>query len=337
MKEQDLEITDDLLLRYCEGDVSEQERVLIEEWVALSDENKQIAKQIYTIHVATDTIEILNKVDTEKALEKVNNKMLGKKKVLWWEWVQRVAAVLLIPLLIAYCVSYFSPTKEQRAQMIEIKTNPGMLTSVVLPDSSVVILNSESSLVYPSSFNGETRNVTLKGEAYFCVAKDQNKRFIVNAPGNTQIRVYGTSFNVEAYPEEGVVNATLVCGKVSFVSGGRQEVIMKPGQKAKYNISNGSVTLGKTFVDGDIAWKDGKLIFRDTPFDEVLKSLSKRYNVDFVIKRDKLHEYSFTGVFEHQRLSRILEYFRISSNIKFRYMNESNRDINREKEKIEVY
>lgn len=336
MEEQNLNITDDLLLRYCEGNVSEQERVEVEKWIMQSDENRRIAKQIYTIHLATDTAETLHKVDTEKALEKVSNMMIGKKRVIWWEWVQRVAAVLLIPLFIAYCISYFG-SEQKHVQMIEIKTNPGMLTSVVLPDSSVVILNSESSLVYPSSFDGETRNVILKGEAYFCVAKDKKKIFIVNAPGNTQIRVYGTSFNVEAYPDEGVVNTTLVCGKVSFVSRGRQEVIMKPGQKAKYNIDNGSVILGNTFVDGDIAWKDGKLIFRDTPFDEVLKSLSKRYNVDFVIKRGKLHEYSFTGVFEHQRLSRILEYFRISSNIKFKYVNESNRDINREKEKIEVY
>lgn len=336
MDEQHLNITEDLLLRYCEGTVSEQESVLIEEWITQSDENKQIAKQIYTIHLTTDTIEVLNKVDTEKALEKVNNRLTGKKKVIWWEWVQRVAAVLLIPLLVAYCISYFK-SEPQQAQMIEVKTNPGMTTSVVLPDNSVVILNSESSLVYPSSFEGKTRNVTLKGEAYFSVTKDEKKRFVVNTSGNAQIRVYGTEFNVEAYPNDGMVNTTLVSGKVSFVSNGRQEVIMKPGQKAVYNINKGSVSLGTAFVDGEIAWKDGRLIFKDTPFDQVLKCLSKRYNVDFVIKRGKLHDYSFTGVFEHQRLSRILEYFRISSNIKFKYINESNKDINREKEKIEIY
>lgn len=332
MDERNLNMTDDLLLRYCEGSVSEQERILVEEWIAQSDENKQIAKQIYTIHLATDTIEILNKVDTEKALEKVSSRLTSRKKTIGWEWIQRVAAILFIPLLIAYCISHFN-LKPQQAQMIEVKTNPGMTTSVVLPDSSVVTLNSESSLIYPSSFEGKTRNVTLKGEAYFSVAKDKEKRFIVNTPGNAQIKVYGTEFNVEAYPDEGIVNTTLVCGKVSFAPNGKEEITMRPGQKAVYNVGEGSVSLGMTFVDGEVAWKDGKLIFKDTPFDLVLKSLSKRYNVDFVIKRGKLHEYSFTGTFEHQRLSRILEYFRISSNIKFKYVNESNR----EKEKIEVY
>lgn len=331
-----INITEDLLLHYCEGIVTEQEKTLVEEWILQSDENKQIAKQIYTIYLATDTMEVLNKVDTEKALDKVNNRLIGKKNVIWWEWVRRVAAVLLIPLLVAYCISYFK-SEPQQVQMIEVKTNPGMTTSVVLPDNSVVILNSESSLIYPSFFEGETRNVTLKGEAYFSVTKDKKRKFIVNTLGNAQIKVYGTEFNVEAYPDDKMVNTTLVSGKVSFISNGKQEIIMRPGQKAVYNINKGSVSLGTAFVDGEIAWKDGKLIFKDTPFDQVLKCLSKRYNVDFVIKRGKLHDYSFTGVFEHQRLSRILEYFRISSNIKFKYVNESNRDINREKEKIEVY
>lgn len=336
MEERDSKIMDDLLLRYCEGAVSEDERILIEEWIEQSDENRRIAKHIYMIYLATDTINILDKVDTDGALKKVNDRMTGKKMVIGWEWVQRVAAVLLIPLLIAYCVSYFN-SKPLQVQMIEVKTNPGMTTSVVLPDSSLVILNSESSLIYPSFFNDNVRKVTLKGEAYFSVTKDKNKRFIVNTLGNAQIRVYGTEFNVEAYPGDGVVNTTLVSGKVSFVSNERQEVVMKPGQKAVYNVNQGSTTLSEVFVDGEVAWKDSKLIFKDTPFDQVLNCLSKRYNVVFVIKRDKLHEYSFTGVFEHQRLSRILEYFRISSGIKFKYVNENNRDINKEKEKIDVY
>lgn len=335
MNKQNLNITYDLLLHYCEGVISDQERILIEKWITQSDENKQIAKQIYTIYLATETMQVLKKIDTEKALKKVNNRLADKKKTTWWQWAQRVAAILLIPLLVAYCIFYFKSEPEQK--MVEVKTNPGMTTSIILPDNSIAILNSESSLIYPSSFKGKTRNVTLKGEAYFSVIKDEKKRFIVNISENVQIKVYGTEFNVEAFPNDEVVNITLVSGKISFVSKGKREIIMQPGQKVVYNIGKDSVFLKTAFVDGEIAWKDGKLIFKNTPFKQVLKCLSKRYNVDFIIKSNKLHDYSFTGVFEHQRLNRILEYFRISSNIKFKYINESNRDINQEKEKIEVY
>ena len=97
---------------------------------------------------------------------------------------------------------------------------------------------------------------------------------------------------------------------------------------------------GRQYIDqADVevitSWKDGKLIFRDTPFKEVLKMLSKRFDVDFVVKNPKCFEASFTGVLEKQRLGRILEYISVSSNIKFKYAESNN--IHQEKQKIEVY
>jgi len=337
---QDSDRMDGLLSRYCEGEATKEEVEQIERWMMQSDENRQTAKQSYATHLLIDNIDVSKCIDVDSALRKVSLKIekteKNKKKIVWMNWLQRSAAILIIPLLIAYCFSLYH-SRPASVQMLEVKTNPGMTASVILPDSSVVILNSESSLTYPSSFSDKERRVILKGEAYFSVTKNKNKKFIVNTAGNAQIRVYGTEFDVEAYPDMGIVNATLVSGKVSFVYPGQSEVVMKPGQKAVYDIQKKKVILKTTFVEGDISWKDGYLIFRDTPFDDVLKSLSKCYNVDFVIKRNKLHEYSFTGVFKHQRLSRILEYFKISSNIKFKYVNESNGDLNNEREKIEIY
>jgi len=337
---QDSDGMDGLLSRYCEGEATKEEIEQIEKWMMQSDENRQTAKQFYATHLLIDHIDVLKHIDVDSALRKVNLKMEkaeeNKKKVVWMDWLQRTAAILLIPLLIAYYLAFYN-SKPVSVQMLEVKTNPGMTASVILPDSSVVILNSESSLTYPSSFSDKERRVTLKGEAYFSVAKNKNKKFIVNTAGNAQVKVYGTEFDVEAYPDMAVVNTTLVSGKVSFAYPGQPEIVMSPGQKAVYDIQKKNVVLKTTFVEGDISWKDGYLIFRDTPFDDVLKSLSKRYNVDFVIKKRKLYEYSFTGVFRHQRLSRILEYFKISSNINFKYINENNGNLNNEREKIEIY
>ena len=143
--------------------------------------------------------------------------MTGKKKTMWWEWAQRAAAVLFIPLLVTLMVQHWGNDEQELAQMMEIKTNPGMTTSLTLPDGTLVFLNSESTLSYPSCFDGDTRNVNLQGEAYFEVAKNPEKKFIVSTSHQSQIEVLGTHFNVEAYEKENRVSATLVEGKIGFI------------------------------------------------------------------------------------------------------------------------
>lgn len=340
MKNEIPDMMNELLLRYCEGKVSEEECKQVQDWMELSDENMRIARQVFALYLATDTVNTLKQVNTEEALTKVKRRMTVVKKHVWWEWAKRTAAILFIPLFMAWLLQNLQPETLPVAQMIEVKTNPGMTTSFILPDSTVVYLNSGSSLIYPSVFTGDTRNVTLKGEGYFSVSKNREKQFIVSIPHQTQILVYGTEFNVEAYPEQKEVQATLLTGEIGFVytSGEQQKkkVMMKPGQKVTYDAIKHGVALKQTYVESDVAWKDGKLIFRDTPFRDVLRALSKRYNVEFIVKRPEVEAYSFTGTFERQQLNRILEHFRISSNIKFRYINESTRH-NPEKELIEIY
>ena len=112
----------------------------------------------------------------------------------------------------------------------------GTGTNVGSKDQSgtVVFLNSESRLTYPSHFNGDTRNVTLHGEAYFEVAKNPEKRFIVSTSHQSQIEVLGTHFNIEAYEKDDKVLATLVEGKIGFIftqDNVSKKVLMDPGQK----------------------------------------------------------------------------------------------------------
>lgn len=334
---QDINRIEELLPRYCEGEVSDDERLLVEEWIAQSDDNYRIAKQIYTINLATDTMNVLSKVNTEKALANVFRKMSDRRKTGWFIWLQRIAAILFIPVLIILLVQNFS-SKPQLVKKLEVRTNPGMTTRVDLPDGSVVLLNSESSLSYPSSFDGNIRDVYLKGEAFFSVTKDDRKRFVVSTPHETRIEVLGTEFNVEAFEKDSVVSTTLVRGKVrfSYVEEARDKsVTLKAGEKLVYNPKQSKVNLYATTGETETAWKDGKVIFSDTRLPEALHMLSKRYNVEFVIKNDLLKKESFTGSFTHQRLERILEVFKISSNIKWRYLNADN--ATDEKTRIEIY
>lgn len=330
---------ENLLLRYCEGETTKEETAWVEEWLEASDENRWMARRIQTIGLAADLARTSPKIDVKKALEATHRKMKQGKTSRYQVFargMQRAAAILFIPLLISWCILYYNGASEP-AQMIEVRTNPGMITSVNLPDGTKVILNSSSSLQYPSRFTNENRAVKLMGEAFFSVTKDK-KEFVVDALNGSKIVVHGTEFNVEAYEGSETVQTTLVSGKVSFsyLNGGKREKLMiHPGQKAIYNIARSKVLVKSVHVDVETCWKDGRLVFKNTPFEEVLKNLSKRYNVEFVLKNPSLKQHSFTATFDNQRLERILEIFRISTNIRFEYVEDG--DLNAGRQVIEVY
>lgn len=331
---------EDLLLQYYEGVTTAEETLRVEEWLSASDENRRMGRHIQTIVLAANVAQVSSKIDVQKALASTHRKMRHKKTGRYqrlFRGMQRVAAILFIPLVVSWCVLYWD-SDSRVAEMIEVKTNPGMTTSIDLPDGSVVVLNSSSSLRYPSRFSGQERKVKLVGEAFFSVVKDYEKPFVVDALNRSKIIVHGTEFNVDAYEENKIVQTTLVSGKVSFAyldGGQRRSLVMQPGQKVIYDIEQDKVVVKKANVDVETCWKDGYLIFKNTPFEDVLKDLSKRYNVTFVLKNPALKSNSFTATFAKQRLERILEIFRISSNIQFKFVEDGN--INTERQVIEVY
>lgn len=330
---------EELLPRFCEGLTTEEESLLVEEWIAEDEENLKLVNQMHTLLIAVDAIEIAKHTDLDSVLNKVKRR-IRVQAVSKWEWTQRIAAVLSIPLLLGCLWLYWDRDDAKQAiQMIEVRTNPGMTTSIVLPDSTLVCLNSESLLRYPSCFSDVTRTVELEGEAFFDVTPDKEKRFIVNTGHQSSIEVYGTSFNVEAYEKENKISTTLIEGSIGFIykdkSGKAKKIGLKPHQKLVYELSSFKTQLYTTSGETETSWKDGKIILNNTSMDEVLRMLSKRFNVEFVISNKNLKDYAFTGTFTQQRLERILEYFEISSQIKWRHL--ENDKIEEKKQKIEIY
>lgn len=342
MKDLDNNRIEELLPGYCEGRLTEEERLEVEMWMDDSEENKRIATQIFALYLAVDTVQIMKKVDTEKALLKVKGKMSDReeRKTVWWEWLQRAAAILFIPLLTLLIWQNWKGDAGEVAEMMEVKTSPGMTTSLTLPDGTIVYLNSESSLSYPSRFYGDSRFVKLSGEAYFEVAKNPEKKFILSTSHQSRIEVLGTCFNVEAYEQNTEVITTLVEGKVSFIF--EKDAVMKyvtlsPREKLVYDSETAKVHLYKTSGRSELAWKNGEVVLDNTPLEEALWMLEKRYSVKFVIKNEKLKNSSFTGTFTNQRLEKILEYFKISSKIRWRHLNDDKDGSDRKKEIIEIY
>lgn len=166
---------------------------------------------------------------------------------------------------------------------------------------------------------------------------------IVNTPFRIQTEVLGTEFNIEAYRTDSVVRTTLVSGsvKLSFLGEGdkQQTFVMKPDEEFIYNPETRAVRTDKPYVKTYTAWKDGQVVFRNTPLSEALKILTKRFHVEFIVKDSTLYGNSFTGVFSEQHLPLILEHFRLASGIQYRFieLEHNTQQTIQQKMKIELY
>ena len=333
---------EDLLISYYDGKATADEIQEIEAWINLSDENKKKAMDIYTLLLMADTQQVAEKMDLDKELSIVKGRMPKEEyHIPWWSWIQRTAVVLLIPMAITIFVllNRSESASTLHAQIFEIRTQPGMITSFRLPDSTLVYLNSGSVLKYPSVFTGDIREVSLSGEAYFEVAKDPEHKFIVSTPRKSKVEVLGTHFNLEAFDYMDEVITTLVEGKVEFVyekEGYNHKMLMQPGQKVIYNNKNEQILSYHTNGESELSWKDKKIIFNKTPFHDALHMLRKRYNVEFIINTPKFDKHTFTGTFTEQYVEEILENFKISSHIHWRNVKPANNQ-SEERRQIEIY
>lgn len=153
----------------------------------------------------------------------------------------------------------------------------GKRSSVVLADGSTVQINSGTEIEFPTAFIGNTREIGVKGEIFIDVAKQNNKPFIIRTP-NSQITVYGTSFNVSSYPDEKNESIVLVNGSVEIKSEDNS-IMLKPSEMAE--IENGIIQRKKVNVSEYISWKSGYMELNKTPLNDVLKKIGRYYNVEF--------------------------------------------------------
>lgn len=327
--------TEELLLRYAEGEVTQDEKQEIEQWIASSEANEETARHIYYLSFAAKTLDTLKRINVEDALKKVKRKMRRNRQR---RWMQRTAVSFAVSSLLFALYFCIRTNSRDREVLTEIRARPGMTASVTLPDETRVTLNSNSAIIYPVSFDKKSRDVRLEGEAYFEVTQDA-RPFQVATPQEAVVKVYGTQFNVEAYATDDKVTATLVEGSIAMTCKNKKNVWteqkIRPGQEAVYAAKQRSIKVAQADVEAAISWKEGKLVFRNTPFKEVLDILSKRFDVEFAVKNSDCYEASFTGTLEKLRLERVLEYISVSSTIRFQFV--ENHDIRQEKQKIEVY
>ncbi len=310
------------LVAYLHGEASEEEQLLVAEWLK-DDGNAAIFRQMKKIDSLTSDLGLLHQFDIEKGKVQVRKKYRVNKIVSITTWVQRVAAVLFVPALLAGGWFYSQKdklTKELSVLMVnqEINTQPGTKTHLFLPDSTEVWLNSSSSLKFPSAFVGNERRISLQGEAIFKVYKNKKKPFIVST-SNMDIEAVGTEFNVSAYPGDLKLSTTLAEGKVKVTdkSDASKVIFLDPGSQVDYNTTNKTYQTENVRVEDVIAWRDGVLVFNETPFYEVAAKLGRWFNADIHINDQSVANYRFTGKFTSESLDQVLELLTLSTPITY--------------------
>ncbi|MFH6990948.1 FecR family protein [Flavobacterium sp. FlaQc-48] len=206
-------------------------------------------------------------------------------------------------------------SKDDADSFNTLSTPTGGQYNIVLADGTKVYLNTVSSIKYPTQFNGNQRVVELEGEAYFEVAKNKNKPFIVKS-GAQSIEVLGTHFNVHAYNNEPVIKTTLLEGSVA-VTYKNQKAILKPGEQSNVADNLNKIKIKEVDTEATIAWKNGRFKFDNADLKTVMKQLERWYGIKVEYRGDVSDVRFNGGTFMNKNLSEVLKVLELS-NIKFK-------------------
>lgn len=221
------------------------------------------------------------------------------------------ACTIVVFLAAGWAATALRPAPE----MLMCNNSWEKIHELTLEDGTRLTLNRGAQLIYPESFTGGRREIFLTGEAYLEVAHDAAHPFVVRV-GDLKIRVLGTKFNVEAYPESDLITTTLIEGSVEVESQlNHQSVRMVPNQQLAYNTRSGEMQLSTlSESEESIRWTDNVWVLHQTPFSQMCKRLEQMFHIRIILLNDKLIDKNFTGEFHYgDSLESILEIIRITT------------------------
>ena len=239
-------------------------------------------------------------VDSDK---QVNQFKIERRGFLWIA----ASVTILLSVGLAYLFTERQENKEMQAISTLEKSNPkGRKSTVMLLDGTKVNLNSESHIKYEEDIEKGTREVYLKGEAFFDVAKDSSRPFIVHS-GDLSTTALGTSFNVNAYDEKGTLKIYLVTGEVEVKNiRNNESLVLEPGFGVIFKSKDNKLIKTRLDFKEELAWKRGSIIFKNSDLSDITSQLERWYGVDFVIKGKPENAWSVNGEFRNETLKNIL-------------------------------
>jgi len=326
-------ITNELIVAFLNGETTNEQMRQIQTWMDSSEENKKYVEDLRLIWAET---KMLNPVPVDVNIDKAWGKLsaridnnIKEKDVeisakanssFTYRTLLKIAAVLIPALIVASLV--FIQNKEVRQIVLTTTTES---IEKELTDGSKIKLNVNSELTYPEQFEEKTREVKLVGEAFFEISPNKVKPFIIHS-NKANICVVGTSFNVKSNTE--FVEVYVKTGKVQLygidvLSNDTNMVTLIPGEKGFYDFRTNKAYKQDSPNENDLFWISKTLIFHKTELAEVIGTLKEKYNVNIMLKDNKLKELKLSATFENQSIDSVLEIIAASLNIKVSKTNSS--------------
>nr|WKN39030.1 FecR domain-containing protein [Tunicatimonas sp. TK19036] len=318
---------DRLISLYLSNRASESEKQELEEWLQASEANRDVFRQLKKVwatparHEHSDELHSVRDQIWIEGTEPQPEVLLSKPRRLHVVYWSKVAATLLIFLMGAWLLSYLiqrNTTVIPETVDLVSQVNPaGQRSTHRLPDGTKVWLNAESSLEYPEKFSDTLRLVKLKGEAFFEVAKDRSKPFIVEADG-TKTEALGTAFNINAYPENSSVTIALLEGKVRIEDiAHRQTAILSPGEELLATKETEHFDRRAFDYEKAFGWKESILILDGVNFVSFCRTIEKWYGVKVKVNGTPSDDWHIRARYQHEDLRHVLRDICFNKNIEF--------------------
>jgi len=300
-------------VKHLLGEASPEEEQAVIEWMKESETHQEYYNQFKRIWDQSKALASGSNVDVNKAWERFQNKVAGKNesvKILKssFSWLRVAASIILIAglgITLFMLVNKNTEPKEMVAQ-----TGQNVLIDT-LSDGSVITLNKRSTVTYPSKFKGNTRAIALKGEAFFNVAPDKKKPFIISV-NDVQVSVVGTSFNIKS--ENGNTEVVVETGIVQVTKSGKT-VELNAGEKIIMPANDSSATKEKVSDKLYNYYRSKEFVCDETPLWKLVQVLNEAYDSKIIIGRKELNDKRITTIFYNESLEKILEIIHLTFDI----------------------
>jgi ferric-dicitrate binding protein FerR (iron transport regulator) len=290
-----------------EGDGSVSGDPVVDSWKQADPANENDLEKYQKIWRASTDASVLHKFDTSGAWAKVNSSLNGHQiRVRRLRNLMYAASGMAASLLIILGLAFYTQLFSVSESAISMGTTNGSRSEVVLPDGSVVKLNAGSNLQYHFDKIHKIRKVNFSGEGFFEVSKS-TQPFVIETAEGLQVKVLGTKFNLNTYPEDKIVHTTLVEGKVELSMNGAGKLVLAPGQMASFDKESKTLKYGEGDVTHQIGWMQNKLYMDNMSLSEVCTKLERWYDVNISLSDKKLGEkIHYTGVLKEESVTDVL-------------------------------
>ena len=319
-KNNDHIITDQILIEYLKGNISEKNKKEIDQWRKNSAENELHFVDIQSIWEHSNAISKIANMDISGDWKKVKQRMHfektgkinSKSTIINFRFLTRVAATVLILVSIGFAVKQFIFTPD-----ILVMSTLDFKQDIILVDGTQVTLNEFSEITYPEKFKRNSRDVKIKGEAFFEVQKNKDKPFTINIDDKAMVKVLGTSFNINTSTNDTLIQLNVISGKVAFYAKEKKDegLILLANEQA--TLMDSEIIKNKLTNKNFLSWKTKTLVFNDDPLPVVINDIAKYYKTDIEINSENIKNLRFTSTFEDESLDEVLEELSLVLNIKF--------------------